>query len=155
MSVLVSRRDRLARDVVIEALEIRHLKSKRVNVLSVDGVGNGDTPTDELMRTIVGSFAQYERSLIRSRTKAALAVLKSQGRRVGAIPYGYRENATTGLLEPREDEQATIALVHALQASGLGRHRITSELASRGILGRTGNPLQATQIYRLMHASAA
>jgi len=44
-----------------------------------------------LMRRIVDAFAEYEWMLIKTRTKAALAVTRSRGERISReAPYGYR-----------------------------------------------------------------
>jgi DNA invertase Pin-like site-specific DNA recombinase len=42
-----------------------------------------------LMRGLVDLFAQYERALIRSRTKAALAVKKGRGERLAKGRRGH------------------------------------------------------------------
>jgi DNA invertase Pin-like site-specific DNA recombinase len=39
---------------------------------------------------------EYERALIRARTRAALQAKRARGERVGAVPYGYLSFATTG-----------------------------------------------------------
>ena len=57
-------------------------------VVAADGVGNGDQPENLLMRRMVDAFAGFERRVIGARTKAALAVKKARGERVGGIPYG-------------------------------------------------------------------
>ena len=45
------------------------------------------------MRGIVDVFAAYERGVIKSRTRAALAVKRTRGERIGGIPYGYELTA--------------------------------------------------------------
>ena len=45
--------------------------------------GNGDGPEHALPRNIVAAFAEYERALIRARTRAALAVKRARSERVG------------------------------------------------------------------------
>lgn len=56
-------------------------------------------------------FAELERGLIGERTKAALAHLKSQGKRVsGRIPYGYRLVEGNGL-EPDPYEQEQLGVI--------------------------------------------
>jgi len=55
------------------------------------GVGNGNGPEAQLMRTMIDAFAAYERALIRARTKAALAAKAARGERTSLhAPYGWR-----------------------------------------------------------------
>lgn len=42
------------------------------------------------MRRIVDAFVEYERLVIRARTRAALTVKRSRGERIGGIPYGHQ-----------------------------------------------------------------
>ena len=88
--LVVAKRDRLARDVLTAALVERLCERHGARVQSADGAGNGDGPEAALLRTMIDAFAAYERALIRSRTRAALAIKKAKGERVGTVPYGYR-----------------------------------------------------------------
>jgi DNA invertase Pin-like site-specific DNA recombinase len=88
--LLVAKRDRLARDVVKAAMVESLAKRAGARVVSADGVGDGDDPAAQLLRTMVDAFAQNERAMTRSRVRAALAVKKARGERVGNVPYGYR-----------------------------------------------------------------
>jgi len=82
----VARRDRLARDVVVAATIERAALGRGARVVSADGVGNGDTPADQFMRTILDGAAAYERELIRARTRAALRAKRAKGERAGNVP---------------------------------------------------------------------
>jgi len=103
--LLVAKRDRLARDHVVAALLERELERDGIAIVSCDGSGNGSGAEAELMRTILGALGQYERALIRSRTKAALAAQRARGvRSAGSIPYGNRLAADGKTLEPHPAE---------------------------------------------------
>lgn len=148
--LVVAKRDRIARDVVIAAMVERAAASSGARVVSADGTGNGDTPADAFMRTILDGAAAYERALIRSRTKAALAAKSARGERVGAVPYGYRLASDGTRLVPDAAEQETIALVRRLASEGMSQNKIARELASSGIVGRSGRPLFQAQIGRML-----
>ncbi len=79
---------------------------------------------------MIDVFAQYERAIIRSRTKAALAVKKANGERVGGVPYGYRDNG--GKLVEDEREQATVARARKLRAKGNSLRAIGRNLVAEG-----------------------
>lgn len=95
-TLVVAKRDRLARDVLTAALVERLCGRKGARVVAADGVANGDGPEAALMRTLLDAFAAYERALIRARTRAALAVKKSRGERTGGVPMGRGGRAACG-----------------------------------------------------------
>lgn len=97
----------------------------------------------------------YERVVIRSRTRAALAAKRSRGERVGAVPYGSRLAADGLHLEADEAEQAVIASVRQLASEGLSQRAIVAALAARGVTGRTGAPLGQTQVARMLLRAAS
>jgi len=96
----------------------------------------------------------YERVAARSRTRAALAAKRARGERIGALPYGYRLAADGLHLEVDDLEQAVVAMVHELSNAGLSQRAIVASLAERGVVGRTGAPLQQTQVARLLRSAA-
>lgn len=138
-ALVVGKRDRIARDVVIAAMVERAADAAGARVVSADGMGNGDAPADAFMRTVLDGAAAYERALIRSRTKAALAAKKARGERVGTVPYGYRADADGRLVEDAA-EQGVLAIVRELRSAGLSVRAVAAELAARGIVSRKGRP---------------
>ena len=102
------------------------------------------------MRNMVAAFAMYERALIRSRTKAALAVKRAKGERVGTIPYGYRLAADGKHVEEDSEEQATIARARALRADGLSLRAIGRTLLGEGHHPRTARAWHVQVLGRLV-----
>lgn len=153
--LLVAKRDRLARDVVGAAMIERLTERQGSKVLTADGIGNGDSPEAQLLRGMVDVFAQYERALIRTRTRAALAVKKGKGERVGRIPYGWRL-ASDGLhLIEDETEQSIIRVVHRLRDAGHSFAEIEAELERQGIVGRSGKRIGHSQAHRILQRGEA
>lgn len=151
--LVVARRDRLARDCYVAAAIDRAVATAGARVVSADGTCNGDTPADAFMRTILDAAAEYERALIRGRTKAALAAKRAKGERTGTVPYGYSADATGRLVECPA-ELAVIAQVRALRAAGMTFRGIVAELARAGVVGRTGRALDVRQVHNLVGAAA-
>jgi DNA invertase Pin-like site-specific DNA recombinase len=135
--LLVAKRDRLARDVVVGAVIERLVERQGARVLAADGTGNGEGPEHQLMRHLVNAFAEYEALVIAARTRAALAVKKARGERVGSVPYGFRVT-DDGILEPDDDEQEMVAVARRLRERGLSLRAIDRELRARGHLPRNG-----------------
>ncbi len=147
--LLVWKRDRLARDLMTAVLVDRMTEKAGARVYTTDG-DNGDDENAVLLRGIKDLLAQHERLLIRSRTKAALALKKARGERVGTVPYGY-QLAKDGIhLEPCPEEQKVIALARELRAAGQTQRRIVSELGGRGIRSRKGTRLGLYQVQRML-----
>jgi DNA invertase Pin-like site-specific DNA recombinase len=147
--LIVAKRDRLARDTFIAQTIERAAKACGAKVATADGVANGNGGADEFMRNMLDAVAQYERSMIRARTVAALKAKRARGERAGNVPYGYTLAADGIHLEENHAEQGVLAVVRELRASGLSLRAIVAQLAQRGIASRAGKPLGLTQVARM------
>ncbi len=106
-------------------------------------------------RGAIDLFVAYQRAVIRARTREALSMKRARGERLGAVPYGY-SLATDGLhLEADAAEQAVLLRVRELSSAGLSQREIVERLGAQGIVGRTGAPLQKTQVARILLRVAA
>lgn len=85
----------------------------------------------------------------RELTRAAMARVKAQGRRVGGVPYGFRLAADGRTLETDEGEAAVVAAVRELRASGLSLRRIISRMNAEGVPCR-GQRWHPTTVARLL-----
>ena len=122
-------------------------------MVSAAGEGTeGDDPASVLMRRIVDAFGEYERLIIKARTKAALGAKKARGERVGQVPYGWRLKADGVHLEAVKAEQEAISEARRLRAAGLSLRKVAGELATRGFVARNGRAFQAEQVRRLVGA---
>jgi len=152
--LVVAKRDRLARDTMIAGMIDRAAETCGARIVSADGAGNGDSPADLFMRQILDAAAQYERGMIRARTRAALRAKRAAGYRAGTVPYGFTADGE-GRLTPHAGEQAAIGEVRRLRAAGLAQRAIVAELAHAGLVGRTGKPLALIQVQNILAAGAA
>ena len=152
--LLVAKRDRLARDTMLAAMVERLAERHGARILTADGVGNGEGPEAMLMRGMVDLFAQYERALIRSRTKAALAVKKSKGERTGEVPFGYQAAVDGIHLEENPAEQTILATVRELRAAGLSIRAIAERLNVDGAPARDAR-WHATTVANVLNRMAA
>jgi DNA invertase Pin-like site-specific DNA recombinase len=147
--LVVAKRDRLARDVYVAAICERAVDLGGARVVCADGVGNGETPADAFMRTILDAAAAYERALIRGRTVAALAVKRGRGERVGSVPYGFQLADDRKTLHPSPTEQQSLVALRAMRVAGLSYRQIRAEATRRGILSRKGRPFSLRAIYAM------
>ena len=136
-SLVVAKRDRLARDVMKAAMVEARAEKVGARVVSTAGEGDGTDPAAQLMRTIVDAFAQYERAMIASRTRAALAVKKAKGERTGGVPYGFSD--LDGRLVPNDAERSVIARARELSSQGMSLRAICASLKTEGVVFRNFN----------------
>lgn len=148
--LVVAKRDRLARDTMTAAMVERLAERAGAAIVSVDGTGNGDSPEAMLMRRMIDAFAEYERQIIRARTRAALAVKAARGERIGEVPFGYRVAEDGRMLERDDTEGEIVAAVLELRAAGMSFRGIAEALERRGFKTRKGTPIAPTQIVRIV-----
>ena len=98
--LVVWKLDRLGRSLPNLLAIIADLKERGVAFRSLTEQMDTTTPHGELLFSIFGALAQYERALTRERILAGLAAAKRRGRRGGRPPA----------LGPEEIEQVTAAL---------------------------------------------
>jgi DNA invertase Pin-like site-specific DNA recombinase len=150
--LLVAKRDRLARDIYVAAAIERAVAASGARVVSADGTGNGETPADVFMRSVLDSAAAYERALIRGRTRAALQAKRARGERAGTVPYGYRVDADGRTLVADPVEQAVLSRVRDLRAAGMSIREIVVQLAALGLMSRVRRCFAFTQVRRMLAA---
>lgn len=84
--LVVAKLDRLSRSVIDAAQTIEHARREGWNLVALDLGVDFSTAAGEAMAHMTAVFAQLERRLIGERTRAALAVKKAQGVRLGRPP---------------------------------------------------------------------
>lgn len=138
--LMVAKRDRLGRDVVEVAMIERLITKRGARIVSAAGEGTeNDDPSGVLMRRLIDSFAEYERLIIGSRTRAALAAKRRRRERVsGIIPFGYQLASDGRSLEPLVNEQQTLRTARELRDGGHSFQAIADTLNERGLRTRTG-----------------
>jgi DNA invertase Pin-like site-specific DNA recombinase len=92
-------------------------------LVGLDMPADGDQPVGAFLRTILGAANQLDRALVSDRTKAALAVARSQGQRLG---------------RPSRQPQAAKELALSLHADGMSLRKIAGVLEQAGLLTATG-----------------
>jgi len=111
-----------------------------------------DDPTKVLIRQIIGAVSQYERAVIRGRMVAGKAAKREKGGYLGGtVPYGFR--LEEGQVVPHEDEQAVVALVGRLRASGASLREIATQLDAQGLRPRDGDRWHPNTIRRIAATS--
>jgi site-specific DNA recombinase len=155
--LLVAKRDRLSRgDMMTTAMIEAAVKRAGARIVSAAGEGTeSDDPASVLMRRIVDAFGEYERLLIKARTRAALLAKKARGQRYGQVPYGRRLAADGIRLETDPAEAEAIRLIVALRSARASLREIAGELDRRGIPTKSGRPWKHSTVHDVLRRVAA
>lgn len=151
--LVVQRLDRFSRDPLTAMLAEVELQKSGAKLSIALGCDDSDDPAAELLRTILLAVAKFEKRMISARIKAALAVKKRRGDCLGEASFGFARGAD-GRAVANDAEQRVIRLVRDLAGQGLSQHAIAAQLASVGIVGRSGKPYSQTQISRIARLAA-
>ena len=140
-SVVVLKLDRGFRNATDCLNTVEQWEAKRVALHIVDLGGNAIDTTSaagRFMLVVLAGAAEMERNLTRERTRAAMAIKKANGERVGAVPYGYDLADDGTMLVENVAEQAVIRDIRALRADGRKLKQIAAALTDRGVPTKTG-----------------
>ena len=88
--VVVWKLDRLSRSLKDLLLILEKIDKAGANFRSVTEHVDTTTPAGRMMMQMLGSFAEFERSMIRERTRAGLAAAKDNGR-IGGRPRSLND----------------------------------------------------------------
>lgn len=154
-TVVVVRRDRLARDYLLAGLFDRDIKRRGAQMVSLtEAVTDDNDPNAVLLRIIMDGVAQHAVALLRARTKAALQAKKARGERIGGVPYGFRLSLLDpNRLEPNQAEQRVIAAAADMRAAGLTLRAIAAKLDAQGHQNRNGQVFGAQTIANMLKAA--
>jgi len=94
-AIVVERMDRLARDLMVSEVLLSELRQRGIKVFSadqgqcIDMASDGGDPTRVLIRQIMGALAQWEKTMLVKKLRAAKDRMKAQGKYAeGTRPYG-------------------------------------------------------------------
>lgn len=150
----IAKRDRLGRDPFIVAMIESAVARKGAQIISAAGEGtDNDDPPSILMRRMIDAFAEYERLIIKARTKAALRIKREKGERVGHIPYGY-QLAQDGIhLEHHEQEQYNLTQINQLRSKGLSIRETAGAMNNKQLFNRGKAQWNHASIFRILKGS--
>jgi DNA invertase Pin-like site-specific DNA recombinase len=140
--VLVEKADRLARDLIAGELILRELQRAGIQVLDSSGndLSNNSDPTKKLIRQVLSAVAEYEKSALVAKLRAAKARLRRQGKRMeGPPPLGATDA-----------EKAAVARILELHAEGMSLRKIAAQLDQEQVPTRKGGPWQYPVIAKLI-----
>lgn len=149
-SLLVAKRDRLGRDRLLLLLIERSVRARGARLVSAAGEGTQGTDASSVMlAAMVDMMSEHERTIIRQRTRDALAAKAAKGERIGGVPYGYQ--ACEGMLRVCDAEARTLDHIRCLVREGQTSLRaICRALDAGGIVSRSGRPWHPQTVARIV-----
>lgn len=115
--LMLARLDRLSRSMLDFDTVMDDAHKQGWSLVSVDLGVDMTTPSGRLLANVFAAFAEFERELIRQRTREALAAAKARGQRLG---------------RPRATPDAVVARVVALSAD-LSPSQVAKQLTAEGV----------------------
>lgn len=146
--VLVSKRDRLSRDLMLSLWIEKEISKVHCSLESCDGAGNGDSPTDKLLKNLILAFGEFERSMIAERTRAAMKSL-AKTRKIGRPPFGFKYDSS-GQLKKDPSTHPTLQLIRELHNEGINPSRIAKMLNEKGFKSQTGKSFSRNVVFQIV-----
>ena len=135
--LVIAKLDRLARSVAL----ISGLMESGVEFVAADM-----PEANRFMLHIMAAVAEHEREMISQRTRAALAVAKARGTRLGNPRPDMAKARTAKSVGVAAFRTAVRPQIQALQAEGRSLREIAAELNARGICAPRGGPWHPSSI---------
>lgn len=144
--LVLAKLDRLARNVLFTAT----LMESGVDFVCVD-----NPHANRLTIHILSAIAEYEAKLISERTKAALAIAKQKGKKIGSPQNLTKEAMLLGvearkqIASENENNRRATGYIISLQKAGYTFQKIADELNMNGFKSSKGRDFQPSSVYML------
>jgi len=138
--ILVESPDRFARDLTVQLTGHDFLKALGISLIPATAPDffTEDTPTAVLVRQVLGAIAQFEKTSLVAKLRAARE----------------RKKAATGKCEGRksyaEARPEVVALAKELHGRRVSLRKISAELAARGYVTGNGKPYVASAVQAML-----
>lgn len=124
-SLVVSKIDRLARSVVDFGQILSMAQRRGWSLVIVDMQLDTSTPVGKMTANILAAVAEFERDMIRTRTRESAAISRARGKRLG---------------KPSQLDPSAAEFIHRTRAAGMSWASIADNLNELGLLTPTGKP---------------
>jgi DNA invertase Pin-like site-specific DNA recombinase len=138
--ILVESPDRFARDLIVQLTGHDYLKGLGVTLIPTTAPDffKDDTPTAKLVRQVLGAVAEFEKSSLVAKLKAA-----RERRRAETGKCGGRKSYA-------EARPETVALAKQMQGAGMSLRKISAALAAQGHVTAKGKPYVASAVQAMI-----
>jgi DNA invertase Pin-like site-specific DNA recombinase len=134
-TLVVERADRLGRDLIVSEMAVRAFAEAGVAIVTADTgqdlTAADSDPSRKLIRQVLNAVAEYERSALVAKLRAA----RERKKRNGGHGVG---NYRFGRHPERPEEVETLARARELRVAGLTLHEVAEVLNAEGCASRSG-----------------
>src|SRR3954470_9045072 len=116
--LVVAKMDRLSRSLLDFTTIMATAQREGWALIALDSPADTSSPTGEAMASILATFSQLERRLIGQRTRAAPAVKRAEGVRLGR-PRSVPDDVVQRVIRQRADGRSLRAIAASLDAEGV------------------------------------
>lgn len=151
--VVVEKADRLARDLIVSELILGEFAKLGVQVFEAEGgtdlTGAPDNPTGRLIRQILAAVAEFDKTSIVLKTRAARERIRRSGQRCeGRKPFGRTEAERAAIERMRQLRRKPVKGIRASLA------KVAASLDAEGHKSRTGKPWTAEAVRQILARKA-
>jgi len=151
-TLLIAKLDRLSRHALFLLTLIDQLEKAGVGVVAADMPA---VCSNILMLHVMAGLAEQERRMISERTKAALAVKKAQGVKLGREKGADTSKATAASVEVKQEAAkawaaSVLPMIKLCRNNGAGLEKTANALNEAGISTRKGGRWTATSVKRVL-----
>ena len=149
--VIVWKLDRLGRNLR-DLLDISdQLEQAGVGVVSIQESLDTGTAAGRMMRSILGSLAEFERETIVERIVAGIRQKAREGELVGPLPLGYLRNEDGEVVVDEATAPLVLAAFERYKEGGVSLREMATWAATVGLRSTEGNPLDRLSIRKILN----
>jgi len=151
--VIVTRLDRIARDLYLSLWVEKEIRKVGAELISISEPYRWNDPTQKLLLNIIMSFAEFERSLITSRLSSGRKTKARQGGYAGGkAPIGYKAERGDKALTLDEEKASTVRRVFELrdEKPEASLKTIADMLNGEGYTTKEGKQFHPMQVKRIL-----
>ena len=152
-TVIIAKLDRLTRSVKDLCTLLERFERRGVALVSVAESLDTSSAAGRLVLNIMTAVSQWEREAIGERTRDAMRHKRSNGERVGNIPYGFRLAADGRHLEQDPGEQTVLAEIRRFRREGATLRGIAAALNHRARKTRRGTAWRLESVVRALKSN--
>lgn len=148
--IVVTKLDRLFRNFRDLADRMEWAKKRGVSLVLLDLNVDTGTPVGQMLASIVGAVAQFERDRMRERLAETIRLRKAQGRPVARnAPYGYRLSGPRGnrhFVRSNHQRKWGKVFVELIDGRGMSVRQVWLYLLENRMFGADNKEFKPTQI---------
>ena len=149
-TLVVLRIDRLTRNLGDLCLMMKDFERYGVDLVSVNEAFDTSVAVGKLMLHLLGSFAEWERTIIAERTSAAIGYARSQGKAYGPTPFGFLRSG--GLLVRNPQQQRALGIMRGMRTSGYSFQKIADKMNELRVRPSRGKKWYASSVKAVLES---